>query len=175
MIVLFLVVECGLMFAVSANFQTLHQAYPYAVTALVSSILAAISQLLNQLLFVHKFMPARTLKFHTWGTVNGIINKYWYDLITPLFPSIPLRVIIDQCIGTPVFNVLFLSFSALWENHNIPYTVRTKLRTTLTSAYIIWPLFSFVSFQFIPQHLIVPAAGIVGILWTLILSKITES
>ncbi|KAH3675653.1 hypothetical protein WICMUC_002570 [Wickerhamomyces mucosus] len=114
----------------------------------------------------------KILKFALWGGISGISGSLWIDYLVVEFPKnddIIYRVAVDQLVGAPFFQSLFLIYNCLWEGNNIKIAFHTNFLKTLLMSYLIWPASSVISFGYLPQHFIFPFTCAVGVVWTVIL------
>lgn len=112
-------------------------------------------------------------KFVIWGAVNGALSSLWIDLLIYRFPDVISRVLVDQLVGSPIFQLIFVILNCLFENSNISIAMKTTYITTLKVCYMFWPICSIVSFQFLPPHLIFPFNCFISLIWNVVLSLLT--
>lgn len=56
------------------------------------------------------------LKFFIWGGVNGLLCSYWIELLLSIFKGKKIVcVLIDQSIGSVIFQTLYSLFICLWD------------------------------------------------------------
>lgn len=131
----------------------------------------------------------RLFKFCLWGAMNGVMSSVWIDTLVVRLETPLHRILTDQFIGTPIFQTIFIIYNSLWENIDIKGAFKsvsklhfmhcsqllTRNQTfwrMLGTSYLIWPVCSIVSFNFLPQHLIFPFTCFVNVIWTLALGLI---
>jgi hypothetical protein len=138
---------------------------------LLSVMCSGAAQILIQ--FIRPFNFKKLLKFWIWGGINGIVSAYWINFLVVQFENLPNRVLVDQSIGSPYFQLLFIVFNCLWEGHDVIPTLKRIYIKTLGLSYLIFPLSSIISFGFLPPNLIFPFNCLVTLIWTVVLSLLT--
>lgn len=68
---------------------------------------------------------SKLVKFFIWGAINGILSSLWIDTLVYKFPDVFTRVMVDQLVGSPFFQLLFIILNCLWENTNISIAMKT--------------------------------------------------
>lgn len=148
--------------------------YPYLGPTLLGASTAALAQSLNQL---HKGRPStsRLFKFIIWGCINGCLTALWIDNLVARVESVFYRIIIDQLIGAPFFQLTFHLLGKLWDvaepgqpSHGIG-----AFFTALTLSYCYWPFVSIAMFVFIPPLYMFLSNCIANLIWNVILSRIS--
>lgn len=78
----------------------------------------------------------RLAKFYVWGAVNGVISSLWIDYLVYNFPAVSMRVAVDQCIGSPFFQAIFIIYNCIWENLDILPAFKTVCRSSHVSSLL---------------------------------------
>ncbi|GMM36552.1 hypothetical protein DASC09_038770 [Saccharomycopsis crataegensis] len=145
---------------------------PLAIIVIIGSLSSVIAQLINQFYRRH-YSLSHVAKFLIWGCINGVLTSLWIDMLFVQFDHTVARVMVDQLIGSPFFQLVFLVLNAIWDNNN---DIRTYLRVnylkSLKLSYLIWPCFSILSFSILPPEFIFPCNCLVNLIWNVILSFI---
>ncbi|KAF2499708.1 hypothetical protein BU16DRAFT_454774 [Lophium mytilinum] len=95
--------------------------------------------------------------------------------------NVAKKLALDQTISAAVNTVLFLAFmgyinaSGAAAMDNASAEVRNKFWPIMLDGYKLWPLFSVVSFMWIPVEKRVLAGSLVGVLWGIYLSLLAEA
>lgn len=64
-------------------------------------------------------------KFFIWGAINGVLSSLWIDCLVYKLPDVLSRVLVDQLVGSPLFQLLFIVLNCLWENTDISIAMKT--------------------------------------------------
>lgn len=133
---------------------------------------AALAQSINQY-SKRNFSLNRIFKFVVWGCINGCFTVLWIDMLIYQVDGLTYRIVVDQFIGAPTFQLIFSILNCLWDYGELNYTLKNSYLKSLKFSYCYWPFFSICSFMFIPQSMIFPANCLANLIWNLILSKLT--
>lgn len=134
------------------------------------------------------------LKYLMWGGLNGLLSSYWIDLVITLFPTKRYAcVLLDQTIGTVIFQTLYTLFICIWDAEveviSKSYsngTLNSKGKVELTwdafvrnyasmlwkymkISWMIWPFVSIISFTLLPHEWIFPVNCISATIFTVLL------
>lgn len=140
-------------------------------SVLLSCVCSGIAQT-----FIQFFKPInykKLIKFWIWGAINGIMTAYWIDFLLANVENILKRVFCDQLIGTPYFQLIFIVYNCLWENYDIIPTLKQIYFKTIIYSLVVFSIPSFISFKYLPPHLIFPLNCITTLVWTIVLSLLT--
>lgn len=140
-------------------------------SVLLGTLTSSFGQSIIQL--VKGFNSKRLLKFLIWGWFNGVLSSIWLEYLVLNYTDALHRILFDQLVGSPIFQLIFTVFNAVYENASISNAIRTTYLTTLKASYLVWPFCSIISFNFLPLHLIFPFNCLVTLLWSVILSLLT--
>ncbi|XP_077241511.1 peroxisomal membrane 22 kDa (Mpv17/PMP22) family protein [Tasmannia lanceolata] len=154
--------------------------YPVFTKALTSAFLTLIGDLICQL-WIDRVLTLdlkRTFVFTLLGFVLvGPTLHFWYFYLSRLVTvsgakGAFIRLLIDQCIFSPIFIGVFLSALVTLEGR--PSLVVPKLQQEWFSSVLanwqLWIPFQFLNFRFVPQQFQVLAANFVALAWNVILS-----
>lgn len=146
---------------------------PLLAPILLGSATAALAQLLDQY-WRGRFSDSRVAKFLSWGAINGYFTALWVDLLVLRVYTVPYRIIIDQLVGAPLFQLAFTILSSIWDtDHTVSlFSVRTSYLRSLKYSYCFWPFASMAMFFFVPAHLMVVSNCTANFIWNIVLSKI---
>jgi protein Mpv17 len=96
---------------------------------------------------------------------------------TPKHPVAVLsKVFIDQTLNSPVGTATFFFWTQLWKGRperTMP-ELREKLWPTTQVAWRLWPAAQAINFLMVPAHLRIVFINAVAIVWTTILSTISN-
>lgn len=173
-LIAYLIVESIISLAIYLNYTNI--AITTSTTLIGPTLLgastAALAQSFNQ--FIRKkFSFNRICKFIVWGSINGCFTVLWIDLLINQIDNLIIRIITDQLIGAPIFQMVFNILNTLWDNGEITSSIRTTYLKSLKYSYCFWPFFSIISFMLIPQSMIFPASCLANLIWNSILSKLS--
>ncbi|ODV64190.1 Mpv17/PMP22 family protein ASCRUDRAFT_18481, partial [Ascoidea rubescens DSM 1968] len=136
---------------------------------LFGSITSTLAQSFNQI-YNRKYAYNQLMKFAIWGSINGVLTCMWIDFLVFRFDNIVFRVLVDQSIGSPTFQLIYFLLSCLWDNLEIKKSFKSIFLRGLKYSYFIWPTFSCLSFMILPPEYIFPANCMVNLIWNIILS-----
>lgn len=168
LVVLSIALELVALLLVYFNYAKLFNVYPLLAPTLLGALTAALAQLVHQLMR-EKLSGSRLLKFMVWGCINGCLTAMWIDTLVAQFDSAMYRVLIDQTVGAPLFQLVFSVLSSLWDNDSVPHNTYFR---ALRYSYCYWPFVSVGMFIFVPQPLMFPCNCIANLIWNLLLSRV---
>lgn len=120
-----------------------------------------------------KFKFNKIIEFMIWGSINGYFTVSWINLLMQRFENIVYRILVDQAIGAPTFQLIFNILNALWDHGEVfTKATRNAYFKSLKYSYCYWPFFSVFLFVFIPQSMMFPCNCLANLIWNLILSRL---
>ncbi|ODV97055.1 hypothetical protein PACTADRAFT_15555 [Pachysolen tannophilus NRRL Y-2460] len=141
-------------------------------SCLLGSITSILGQTIDQF-FKSNFSANKFFKFLLWGAINGLFSELWIDFIfVNARENNVKKILMDQIIGNPTFQLVFIIFSCIWDNNDIKLALRTSYIKTLKLSFFIWPSFSILAFTILPENLVFPMNCILSLIWNVILSSI---
>lgn len=140
---------------------------PSMLGASTSMLAQSINQFVRQKLNYNK-----VIKFLVWGAINGCFTALWLNLLFVRFDNILHRIILDQLIGAPIFQLIFTILNTLWDHGEIHPNTKNVYIRSLKFSLCFWPFFSILSFIFIPSSLLFPANCIANLVWSFILARL---
>lgn len=141
--------------------------------ACLGAATAALAQSLNQL-WKYKVSDSRLLKFVVWGLINGYFTALWLDVLVVQIPNPVLRIVLDQTVGAPLFQLTFTVLSSMWDGDLMPAPqVRATFLRSLRYSYCYWPFVSMALFTLVPQNRMVFFNCLANFIWNVILSRLT--
>lgn len=146
------------------------------LSIIIGALCSVLAQLFNQI-YKRRINITNVIKFFTWGCINGVLTSLWIDVLVLHFQDIVIRVMVDQIIGAPIFQLFFISLMTFWwdsedaESKSSSNFKRNYFRA-LKLSYLIWPTFSIMSFALLPAELIFPCNCLVNLIWNIVLSFI---
>ncbi|CAN3366199.1 hypothetical protein DICA4_E32000 [Diutina catenulata] len=169
---LLMLVEAMALAAFYTNYDLIKlQIHPLAAPVLLGSATAALAQTFNQYT-KSQLSYSRLSKFLVWGAINGMFTALWIDLVVRSTDNVVYRVLFDQLVGAPCFQLLFNVLNSLWEHGEITSTTRLSFFKSLRYSYCFWPFFSILGFGFLDPEFMFPANCLGTLLWNVILSKL---
>lgn len=170
-LVLNLLTEATLSLIVYYNYDFLLNYHRLLAPSILGASTAMMAQSINQF-FKSKLSYNKICKFLVWGLINGAFTVLWFDFIIVKFESITYRILVDQMVGAPSFQLVFNILNSLWDHGEITSNTRAVYIKSLKYSYCFWPFFSIVGFMFIPEAFLFPANCLANLLWSLILARI---
>lgn len=167
-----LVAEVVATFQIYYSYEHLVLSYPLLAPTLLGAASAALAQTVTQFM-KHKYSTNKLLKFLVWGCINGCFTALWIDVLVSRVENIFYRVLLDQTVGAPCFQLIFSVLSSLWEDTNAGTSAHTNYLRSLRYSYCYWPFVSVTMFAFIPSRMMFFANCIANFVWNVILSKLS--
>ena len=91
--------------------------------------------------------------------------------------SMATKIVVNQLIFTPVFNVYFFGSQSLLSGNNLSSTAERLKHTVPTSfvnAWKVWPAVTFIAFSYVPMEFRSIFTGVVAIGWQTYLSHLNR-
>ncbi|PSK39355.1 hypothetical protein C7M61_001965 [Candidozyma pseudohaemuli] len=147
--------------------------YLFLAPTLLGASTAALAQSMNQL-YKGRLSVSKLLKFLIWGCINGCFTALWIDTLVARVDSVFYRILIDQLIGAPSFQLTFHLLGKVWDvaEPGHPSPSFSTFLTALSISYCYWPFVSIAMFVFIPQLLMFISNCVANLIWNMILSRI---
>lgn len=172
-LIISLVAESVIGFLVYYNYTAIEaRLSPLVAPTLLGAATASLAQSLNQY-SRKKFSLNRICKFIVWGCINGCFTALWIDILLNRIDNLVYRIMVDQMVGAPAFQMIFSILNSLWDTGDISPAMRQSYLKALKYGYCFWPFFSVCAFVFIPQSMIFSANCLATLIWNLILSRIS--
>jgi protein Mpv17 len=98
----------------------------------------------------------------------------------PTTPKHPLcvlcKVCLDQLVNSPIGTATFFMWTQAWKGRpeRVVPELREKLVPTTMVAWRLWPAAQAINFLMVPSHLRILFLNAVAIIWTTILSTISN-
>lgn len=170
---LYVVFETFVTLTVYFNYDYLTTIYRQLGPACMGAATAALAQSLNQLM-KYKFSDSRLLKFIVWGAINGLFTALWLEVLVVQVPSPIFRIIIDQTVGAPLFQLTFTILSNMWDGDSqLTPAVQAAFIRSLRYSYCYWPFISTAMFTLVPPERMVICNCVANFIWNVILSRLT--
>lgn len=175
-LLLYIFLEAAATVVIYINYNFLINSYPLLAPTLLGASTAALAQSLHQ---YHKrrFSASNIFKFVIWGLINGCTTALWIESLVTHVESVLYRILLDQLIGAPCFQLTFHALSKMWDNANLsaPSSVSSisAYFSSLKYSYCYWPFVSVAMFMFIPPNLMFLSNCIANLVWNLILSRLS--
>jgi len=168
----FLLLNLAVSIICYVNYGFLKSIHPLLAPALLGMATAALAQSTNQYV-KRKFSMSKILKFCVWGLINGSFTVMWIDALIQSIDNLVFRIMVDQLVGAPTFQLIFNILNSLWDHGELSYNTRNAYFKSLKYSYCYWPLVSCTMFVFIPQDSMFPANCAANLVWNLILTKLS--
>lgn len=148
--------------------------YLFLAPTLLGASTAALAQSMNQL-YKGRLSNSRLLKFVLWGCINGCFTALWIDTLVARVESVFYRILIDQLVGAPSFQLIFHLLGKVWDvaEPGQPSPSISTFLMALSYSYCYWPFVSIAMFVFIPPPLMFISNCIANLIWNVILSRIS--
>lgn len=170
---IYIAVELIATVAVWYNYPALVDVYRQLGPACLGSATAALAQSLNQM-SKHKHLESRLAKFVVWGAINGFFTSLWLDMLMVQLENPLVRMLVDQSIGAPLFQLTFTALSNLWDGDNVLVSaIQATYLRSLRYSYCFWPLVSAAMFTVIPPDKMLPCNFAANFIWNVILSRLS--
>lgn len=170
-LIFILLIEAALCTCIYYHYDNLAKYHALLAPTLLGMSSAALAQSLNQYV-KRKLSFNRIAKFMLWGSINGCFTVMWVDLLMTNIEHIAYRVIVDQLVGAPIFQLVFSILNALWDHGEISSNFQSTYFNSLKYSYCFWPFFLVGLFVFLPQAVMFPANCVANLFWNIILSKL---
>lgn len=170
---LYIFVELVASIIVYSKYTSIALFNPLLAPILLGAATAALAQLLDQY-WRGRFSDRRVAKFISWGAINGYFTALWVDLLVSRISNNAYRIILDQLVGAPLFQLAFTTLSSIWEadHPSSQFSTRASFLRSLKYSYCFWPFASIAMFVYVPAHLMVVSNCTANFIWNIILSKI---
>ncbi|BFI25506.1 hypothetical protein MPTK2_1g21680 [Marchantia polymorpha subsp. ruderalis] len=154
--------------------------HPLIAKSLTSALLNAIADYFCQV-FVEKLEKVDWKRFWSFVAIGLFLSgpglHYWYGALpkiitVPGLGGVLLRIGLDQILFTPLGMLSF--FVVLLTLENRQDQIQRKLEKdwwpTVVANWKVWIPFQIVNFSMVPPQLQVPAAGLLGMVWSVFIS-----
>lgn len=170
-LILIISVQILLTFYFVTNIDLLDSINEYAGPILLGATTASLAQALIQYT-KRKFIMNKIFKFVLWGSLNGIMTYIWIGKVFLVVDNVIGRVLLDQLVGLPSFQLIFNIIDSLWEYGEVFHiSARLSYFRSIKVGYCFWPFFCLASFSLLPPRLLFQANIVASLLWNIILSK----
>ncbi|CAK9440133.1 uncharacterized protein LODBEIA_P42330 [Lodderomyces beijingensis] len=164
-----MLIEAAISITIYYNYSRIASVYPMVAPTLLGCSTAALAQSINQF-SRKKFTLNKIFKFMVWGCINGYFTVAWINVLMVNFDNLFLRILVDQLVGSPTFQLVFNVLSTIWDQGEV-FSINAYIKS-LKYSFCFWPIFSTISFTFIPQGLMFPCNCLASLIWNIILSKL---
>ncbi|KAL3447743.1 hypothetical protein BJX65DRAFT_90653 [Aspergillus insuetus] len=158
-----------------------HQQQRPITTQLCSTpLIYCIGDLSAQLLSNEPYDAYRSLRSLITGAVTSLPSYRWFLFLGRQFnyPSSAIRstgakVIVNQLVYTPLFNVYFFGFHALLAGKGVGGALDRVCETvpeSIPRSFLYWPVVTAVNFTYVPSKSRSVATGIFAVFWQSYLS-----
>ncbi|KAG5419773.1 hypothetical protein I9W82_001653 [Candida metapsilosis] len=167
-----LVIQTMISCSIYYQYQKISEINQMLAPTLLGCFSGGLAQSINQF-SRKKFKFNKIIEFMIWGSINGYFTVSWINLLMQRFENIVYRILVDQAIGAPTFQLIFNILNALWDHGEVfTKATRNAYFKSLKYSYCYWPFFSVFSFVFIPQSMMFPCNCLANLIWNLILSRL---
>jgi len=153
---------------------------PIITKALTSAFIAALGNLIGQKLVEKKKLDvSRLLKFALLGGGVAPLAHYWHLFLERNVKGPYLKLIIHQVVWSPIVTTIFYVVLSLLDGlsdqpKRAIATLKANWFPTVKANWKFWPIANFIMFMYIPPHLRVLFANLIGLIWAIILSVVVE-
>lgn len=152
------------------NYDSFLQLNPLLAPSLLGALTAALAQTFNQ--FVkNTYALNKIVKFIVWGVINGCFTEMWINIVMSI-DNFFLRILVDQSIGGPGFQLIFSVLNSLWDSGTLNRGTFNAFFKSLKYSYCYWPFVSVLLFGFLPKDTIFPCNCAAALVWNVILSRL---
>ncbi|KAI5956841.1 hypothetical protein KGF54_000459 [Candida jiufengensis] len=167
-----LILETIISITIYYHYDKISVIHQHLAPTLLGCSSGALAQSINQFM-KKKFTLNKIFKFMIWGSINGYFTVTWINLLILNFDNLIYRIIIDQLVGAPIFQLIFNILNTLWDHGELfSKNPKQAYLKSLKYSYCYWPFFSVFSFVFVPQTMMFPSNCLANLIWNLILSKL---
>lgn len=131
----------------------------------------------------------RTCRMGAFGGIVNIWIHHWWGFLEPKierifeykshrFKNAFVKVIVDQSIGSPVFNAIFFASQAALQGHSpteIREAVAERLPIQLARHYQVWPFVHIFNFSLFPLHQRVIVQNVLTVGWAAYMSRCEQA
>ncbi|KAL3496462.1 hypothetical protein BJX62DRAFT_232570 [Aspergillus germanicus] len=163
---------------------THHQKQRPLTTQLCSTpLIYCIGDLSAQLLSGEPYDAHRSLRSAIIGLVTSLPSYKWFLFLGRQFNypggssaairSTGAKVVVNQLVYTPLFNVYFFAFHALLAGEGVAGAVDRVCETvpeSIPRSFLYWPVVTAVNFTYAPAHSRSVATGVFAVFWQSYLS-----
>lgn len=177
-------IKSGTCIDVNSNNRGMHSRNPSNIDKIFSNISPGISASTQLDIVDTDQYITNHLKFLTWGAINGLLCSYWIEFLLLLFEEKKIFcVLLDQSLGTVIFQTLYSLFVCLWDGevevgsestvdltwNNFTKHYATMLWKYIKLSYMIWPIISLLSFTILREDWIFPVNCIFSTIFSVVL------
>ena len=155
------------------------KARPYITQLWSTPIIYCIGDLSAQALGDDDYDPHRSLRAIAIGAVISIPSYLWFIGLGKRFNypstalSIGAKVVVNQLIYTPLFNVYFFAFHALLSGEGVAGAVERVKNTVPVSvprSFLYWPIATAINFAYVQPQSRAVVTGMFAVVWQSYLS-----
>lgn len=154
------------------EYRNIGEKFPLVANIALGASCGALAQTFAQV-FRNSFSIRKIVKFVLWGALNGALTELWVGFLLLHINTPLMRIILDQTLGTPVFQAVFSILNSVWDHGRIVSEIKELYIKSLKWSYLFWPFFSVLQFLFIPSDMIFPANCIASLVWNILLSRLS--
>ncbi|ODV87582.1 hypothetical protein CANARDRAFT_26966 [[Candida] arabinofermentans NRRL YB-2248] len=161
-----------LVYLIFLYYEHINLVHPLLAGLLLGGQSSCMAQSLNQ--YYHKtYSFNKHVKFYIWGTLNGLFTTVWIHILFTYVEHPMYRFLVDQSIGTGLFQFMFVLFNCVWERADLITQLKTTYVSALKYSYMIWPAISFLSFNYLTPEVIFPLNCFCNLIFTFVLAILT--
>jgi len=156
---------------------------PILTKAITAAVVAASGNLVAQVLVERgRLDVSRLIKFSLIGMAVTPLSHFKFLFLDVLFGGVKGKLniygklAIDQIVFGPIFTIVFYALLAIFDGQpgKMGQLIKQNLWPTQLTSWKVWPIASWVNFNFIPPELRVLFVNLVGFFWVIILSSIAN-
>jgi peroxisomal membrane protein 2 len=152
--------------------------HPVKTKAISSAVIAGVSDMTAQKLVSNAPLNwRRTLAMALFGLIwGGPSNHYWQLFTNRLLKgrkdtaSVLQKMILDNCVYSPIYNLLIMTYIAAVVEGRSSAFVKAKLQQDLPTlqmnSWKVWPIVSIVNYKYVPLKLRVLVVQLLAFFWS---------
>lgn len=150
-------------------YQDFLRVHPHLGPTLLGAVSAVFAQSISQIV-KRKHSPNKLAKFTCWGALNGMCSTLWIDFVVTRTDNVIWKVVLDQTIGAPMFQLFFTLLSTVWDTKfGSSASLRAMYFKSLRYSFYFWPFMSVAMFCFIPESMMFLFNNVASFGWNMIL------
>ncbi|KAL2650149.1 hypothetical protein R1flu_018277 [Riccia fluitans] len=161
-------------------YNSMLEKHPLIAKSVTSALLNAIADYICQV-FVEKLPSLDWKRFWSFVAIGLFLSgpglHYWYGALpkiitVPGLGGVLLRIALDQVVFTPLGMLSFFVILLTLENrqHEIQRKLEKDWGPTVIANWKVWIPFQILNFSMVPAQLQVPAAALLGMVWSVFIS-----
>jgi hypothetical protein len=156
---------------------------PILTKAITAAVVSASGNLVAQVLVERGRLDlARLIKFSIIGLISAPLSHFKFLFLEVLFHNkkghsgLYGKIAVDQIIFGPIFTVVFYALLAILDGQpgKMGQLIKQNAWQTQVTSWKVWPIASWINFNFIPNELRVLFVNVIGFFWVIVLSSLAN-